>query len=447
MNLEGVKVLVVDDEVAICKVLADSLRDEGCVVKVAHNGDDALSLAKDFKPSIMLLDIWMPGDLDGLEVLEELKKRTDCPRVIMMSGHGTIETAVKAVKLGAWDFVEKPLSMEKVFILMKNILAYTRQEQEKETLLSRLRESVVVVGESPHIQQIKSLIHKFGTSSSAFLIKGEPGVGKSLIARNIHYASKRASRAFIMINCGTLPQGLHVTELWGGEAMYPGAQAKAGAFEMAEGGSLYFKNIELLDADAQDRLVAFLREKESFRSNDIRIVAGTAIDLSEKVKEKTFREDLYIKLSTLSVELKPLKDRKMDIELLVEHFSQDYCRKAGLPMRSFAPDALKLLAGHSWDGNILELKNFVERVHILSPSEEFDSYDLRYAGLIIGDQDQFSGYGTFREARAQFEKDYLLAKISEFNGNISKTSEAIGLERSYLHRKIKAYGIDVDNKR
>lgn len=447
MNLEGVKVLVVDDEMAICKVLADSLRDEGCVVKVAHSGEEALKVSNEFKPTILLLDIWMPGDIDGLEALEELKKRNDCPWVIVMSGHGTIETAVKAVKLGAWDFVEKPLSMEKVFILMKNILAFSNQEKEKETLLNRLRESVVVVGESPHIQHIKSLIHKFGSTSSSFLIKGEDGVGKALVARNIHYVSKRASRPFIMVNCGALPEGLHVNELWGGEALHPGGLARSGMFEMANGGTLFFKNIELLDSSAQDKLVAFLREKESFRSYDIRVVASSTKDLVDLVKEKKFREDLYIKLSTLSIELKPLKERKMDIVLLVEHFSQDYCRKAGLPLRAFTSDALKLLESHDWDGNILELKNFVERVHILSPSEEFDSYDVRYAGLIVGDQDQFSGYGTFREARAQFEKDYLLAKISEFNGNISKTSEAIGLERSYLHRKIKAYGIDVDNSR
>ena len=243
------------------------------------------------------------------------------------------------------------------------------------------------------------------------------------------------------VNCLSLPEGLHKGEIWGEE------NKNLGFFQAAEGGSLFLKNIEHLDLESQELLSAYLRERESLRMDSVRIVASTSIDLSEKIKAGEFSEDLYRRLSALSLEVKPLFERKEDVPILVEYFSQEYCRKAGVKIRSFREEALKVLMAHDWPGNILELKNFVERVHILSTSESFDVYDVNYAGIGLSNSQDFNGYGNFREARAQFEKDYLLAKIAENDGNISKTSEAIGLERSYLHRKIKAYGIEIDSKR
>lgn len=441
VELTGQKILIVDDEVTICEILAASLQDEGCIVETAHDGVSALRALQEFKPSVMLLDVWMPGDYDGLGVLEQMKSLTEVPKVVVMSGHGTIDTAVKAVKLGAWDFVEKPVSMEKVLITIKNIVSFSAQENEKISLLNQLRESFNIAGGSAHTQQIKSLVMRLGATPSAYLLKGEEGVGKSLVARNIHFVSKRASFPFVTVNCSSLPQGLHSTELWGSEGR------NLGFFEAAENGTLFIKNIDKLDLEAQEKLVELLREKDSSRRHNVRVVASSAVDLQSLVKEQGFREDLYGRISTLSIEVKPLRDRKDDIPVLVEHFSHEYCRKAGVKIRAFQEDALKLLQNHDWDGNILELKNFVERVHILSTSEKFDVYDVNYAGIAPAGVQDFNGYGNFREARAQFEKDYLLAKIAENDGNISKTSEAIGLERSYLHRKIKAYGIEVDAKR
>ncbi len=441
VDLKNQKILIVDDEVTICEILAASLQDEGCEVRTAHDGVSALNILQEFKPAVMLLDVWMPGEFDGLGVLEEMKSLTEVPKVVVMSGHGTIDTAVKAVKLGAWDFVEKPVSMEKVLITVKNIISYSMQESEKMSLLNQLRESFVISGESAHIQQIKSLVMRLGSTQSAYLLKGEEGVGKNLVARNIHYVSRRAGFPFVTVNCSSLPEGLHSTELWGSE------NKNVGFFQAAQGGTLCIKNVEKLDSEAQERLADLLREKESNRPYNVRIVAATTVDLQVLVKKGVFREDLYGRLSTLSLELKPLRERKEDVPVLVEHFSQEYCRKAGLRARAFQEDALRLLNAHDWPGNILELKNFVERVHILSTNEKFDVYDVNYAGISPSGAQDFNGYGNFREARAQFEKDYLLAKIAENDGNISKTSEAIGLERSYLHRKIKAYGIEVDSKR
>jgi len=441
MDLSGQKVLVVDDEATICEILAASLGDEGCEVKMAHNGADALKIIQDFKPSVMLLDVWMPGDMDGLGVLEAMKSLTEVPKVVVMSGHGTIDTAVKAVKLGAWDFVEKPVSIEKVLITIKNIVSYSIQESEKKSLLNQLRESFVIAGESAHIQQIKSLVMRLGATQSAYLLQGPEGVGKSLVARNIHYVSKRASFPFVSVNCKSLPEGLHKSELLGEE------NKNLGLFQAAENGTLFLKNIEHLDRETQDLLATYLRDRESGRSGGVRLVASTTQPMLEKIKSGEFSEDLYRRLSALSLELQPLSERKEDVPILVEHFSNEYCRKAGVTVRQFREEAMKLLSVHDWPGNVLELKNFVERVHILSTSEEFDVYDVNYAGISPSNLQDFNGYGNFREARAQFEKDYLLAKISENDGNISKTSEAIGLERSYLHRKIKAYGIEIDNKR
>lgn len=440
-NLKNQKILIVDDEVTICEILAASLQDEGCEVRTAHNGESALKALQEFKPAVMLLDVWMPGKFDGLGVLEEMKSLTEVPKVVVMSGHGTIDTAVKAVKLGAWDFVEKPVSMEKVLITVKNIISYSMQENEKISLLNQLRESFVIAGEGSHIQQIKSLVMRLGATQSTYLLKGEEGVGKGLVARNIHYVSKRAGFPFVTVNCNSLPEGLHSIELWGSEGK------NIGFFQAAQSGTLFIKNIEKLDQEAQEKLEDLLREKESNRLYNVRVAASTSVNLQESVKAGSFREGLYGRISTLSLEVRSLRERKEDIPVLVEYFSQEYCRKAGVRVRSFQEDAFKLLQAHDWSGNIMELKNFVERVHILSTSEKFDVYDVNYAGITtVGAQD-FNGYGNFREARAQFEKDYLLAKIAENDGNISKTSEAIGLERSYLHRKIKAYGIEIDAKR
>lgn len=438
-TLKNKKVLVVDDEETICEILAASLQDEGCLVEIAHEGRSAIEKMKSFKPDVMLLDVWMPGDLDGIGVLKEIIHQHYAPQVLVMSGHGTIDTAVKAVKLGAWDFIEKPISIDKVLITLKNMLSFKSQQRERGALLNQLKESYILVGASPVMQNIKSVVMKLGLSSSPYFLSGEEGVGKSLVARNIHFVSTRAGFPFVVLNAQLLSESLEDKEIWGD----PDSDL-LGYLPAAQGGSLFIKNVEALSLASQERLSDFLREKESQRTYNVRVVASSTKNLAQLVKEGLFREDFYRRITALSVEIKNLKERKEDVALLAEHFCYDYSRKTGQPLRSFSEAALKLLEAYEWPGNVMELKNFVERVHILSDSKSFDMADLHYAGLQSKVSSYLSGYGDFREARAQFEKEYLIAKILENGGNISRTSEAIGLERSYLHRKIKAYKIDLD---
>lgn len=435
VDFKGLKILVVDDESSIRKILSASLEDEGFVVESAESAPSALQKISSFSPDIMLLDVWMPGDYDGIGLLDKLKESDHKkPHVVVMSGHGTIETAVKAVKLGAWDFVEKPISMDKILITLQNMMSYVQKEKEKERLLAQLKESYLLEGVSPHLQSIKGLIMKYGKSVSPYLIVGEEGVGKTLVARNIHFMSERASGPFVSLNCNSIPQGLHTDEIF----------AENGKLASSHGGTLFLKNIEALEHEAQEKLADYLREKGQNRSYDVRLVGATDKDLKEMSQRREFREDLYVKLSYLAMGLQPLRDRKDDIPVLFEAFSFEQSRKVGEPYRSIQDNALDLLVSYDWPGNVRELKNFVERLYILSSNESFDVYDLNYAGLKKTDESIFLGSGDFREARAEFEKNYLMAKLSQYKGNISKTSEAIGLERSYLHRKIKAYDIEVD---
>ncbi len=433
IEFKDLKVLVVDDESSIRKILSASLEDEGFQVESAESGTEALAKISDFKPNVMLLDVWMPGDLDGIQVLDKLEGLEQKTNVIVMSGHGSIETAVKAVKLGAWDFIEKPISMDKILITLKNMLLFEKQQKERASLLSQLKESYLLEGSSPHMQNIKSLIMKYGKSSSPYLIYGEGGVGKSLVARNIHYMSDRASGPFVSVNCNSIPQGLHKDELF----------SENGKFFLAGGGTLFLKNIEALEESAQVELADFLRN--SARISNVRLVGSSGSDiLSGAVKKGLFREDLFVKLSCLEMNIQPLRQRKDDLPVLFEAFSFEQSRKLGEAYKPIQQKALDLLISYDWPGNVKELKNFVERLYILSNNDSFDVYDLNYAGLTRHTNTVFIGMGDFRAARSEFEKSYLIAKLSENKGNISKTSEAIGLERSYLHRKIKAYDIEVE---
>ena len=437
IDFKGLKILVVDDEPSIRKILSESLKDEGFVVESAESGSHAMQKLPVFKPDIILLDVWMPGDYDGIGILERLGEFNRAPYVIVMSGHGTIETAVKAVKLGAWDFVEKPISMDKILITLQNMMSFAQKEKERESLLSQLKESYLLEGSSFHMQGIKSLIIRYGESSSPYLIFGEEGVGKTLVARNIHYMSDRASGPFVAINCYSIPQGLHDEEIF----------SESGKLASAHGGTLYLKNIEALENGVQEKLADYLCEKNQNGRLDVRLVGATSKNLEEMSQKGGFREDLYLRLSYVVMNLQPLRQRRDDIPVLFEAFSFEQSRKVGEPYRPIQETALELLIAYEWPGNVRELKNFVERLYILSNNESFDVYDLNYAGLKHTEEPTFIDSGDFRAARAEFEKNYLMAKLSEHRGNLSKTSEAIGLERSYLRRKIRAYDIEVDGIR
>lgn len=448
------KILIIDDEAPIREALGANLKDEGYTVSSAQDGVSGLQAIRQFQPDIVFLDIWMPGELDGIQVLN--LARRDFPGVdfVMISGHGTIETAVKATKLGAYDFIEKPLSMDKISIIISNILNYQQEREEKILLLNKLRRSIALIGEAPAIMATKQIIAKMAPTQSWILVTGEPGVGKALAAQNIHYLSTRAGKAFVDINCGTVPEDLLESEIFGIEkGAMPGVEkVKKGKLELAQGGTLFLNEVSCLTPEVQHRLVKFYETKSYYRvggseeiQGDVRIIATATRDLEKMVKEGRFSEDLYYKLNIIPFRIPTLRERPEDIPVLSSYFSDYVAREGGHLKKNFSEQAMEAMMKYDWPGNVRELKNFIERVYILTPGEFVDLHDLRFAGLVgpEGGKMSVDAMSTFREARAQFEKEYLLKKIAENGGNISKTAEVIGLERSYLHRKIKSYGIEV----
>ncbi|HRO66139.1 MAG TPA: sigma-54 dependent transcriptional regulator [Pseudobdellovibrionaceae bacterium] len=446
------KILIIDDEAPIRDVLSASLMDEGYEVQAAEDGEKGLLALRQFQPDIVFLDIRMPGNFDGIQVLQKAREMFPATEFIMISGHGTIETAVKATKLGAWDFVEKPLSMDKISIIIQNVSQYRQEKEEKSALLNKLRRSIALIGEAPSVVQIKQVISRVAPTPSWILLTGEPGTGKELVAQNIHYMSPRASRPFVDLNCASIPEDLLEGEIFGIEkGALPGLEkTKRGKLDLAQGGTLYLEDISEMNQMAQAKLLRYLQEKKyqrvggmAFIENDVRVIASSSKDLQKEVAEQRFRQDLYDRLNVIPFQIPTLRERPEDIAVLVSYFSDQFSRESGMPKKVFSEKALETMHGYAWPGNVRELKNFVERVYILTPGEYVDVHDLYFAGLVGGEEPSLSeDLGTFREARSKFEREYLVKKIQEHNGNISKTAEAIGLERSYLHRKIKAYGIE-----
>lgn len=450
------KILIIDDEAPIRDVLSANLVDDGFQLHTAFDGDSGLKALREFQPDICFLDIWMPGRMDGIEVLTTARKEFPSVEFVMISGHGTIETAVKATKLGAWDFIEKPLSMDKISIVITNILQFQQEKEEKNLLLNKLRRSIALVGESASMMATKQLIAKVAPTHSWLLMTGAHGVGKKLAAQNIHYMSPRASRPFVDLNCSVLPEELMEAELFGIEkGAMPGVdRVKKGKVELAAGGTLYLSEVTELSLSAQNSLLNLLQAKVITRvggneklSMEVCVIASSSKNVEKEVDEGRFNKELWHRLSAIPFHISSLADRSEDIPALISFFSDHVARESGVQKKAFSDKAVQTMIQHNWPGNVRELKNFIERVYILTPSEFVDVHDLYFAGLGIESNGSGSVPGlnlnTFREARAVFEKEYLVSKINENNGNISKTAEVIGLERSYLHRKIKSYGIDV----
>lgn len=448
------KILIIDDEAPIRDVLSATLEDDGFIVSTAHDGEVGLKALRSFQPDVCFLDIWMPGRLDGIDVLTEARKDFPLVEFVMISGHGTIETAVKATKLGAWDFIEKPLSMDKISIVITNILQYLQEREEKNLLLNKLRRSIALIGEAPAIMETKQLMAKVAMTHSWLLLSGANGVGKRLAAQNIHYMSSRASRPFVDLNCSTIPEELMESELFGIEkGAMPGIdRVRKGKVELTFGGTLYLSEVTELSDSVQNQLLLLLQQKSFLRvgstekiQSDLCVIASTSKDIEKEIREGRFNKELWHRLSAIPFHIPSLVERSEDIPALISHFSDHVARESGVQKKSFSDKSIQLMQSHNWPGNVRELKNFVERIYILTPLDFVDVHDLRFAGLVQDSNEATPGFdlNTFREARAQFEKEYLVAKINENNGNISKTAEVIGLERSYLHRKIKSYGIDV----
>jgi len=447
------KILIIDDEKPIREVLTASLADEGYIVESAENGEAGLKLIETFQPPVVLLDVWMPGRYDGIAVLKIAREKFPHVDFIVMSGHGTIETAVQATKLGAWDFIEKPISFDKISILIKNILAFQKERLEKKNLLNKLRENIAIIGGSDESKQIKQLVVKMAPTAHWALIEGEAGTGKELIANNIHYLSPRAGYSLVDLKCSQIPQDLMEGELFGYEegALVGSNEERRGKFDLAHRGTLFLDDVDALSANLQERLYRYLQSGKIQRRGgtknielDVRVIAATTKNLAKEVEAGRFHSDLYARINLVPFYLPPLRARKADIESLIYYFNGKIAAAGGFVLKTFTDAAMKMMIDYEWPGNVRELRNFVERIYILTPEDTVDVHDVKFAGLQAAATTNYAEFGSFREARAQFEKEYILSKINEYHGNISKTAESIGLERSYLHRKIKSFGIDVE---
>jgi two-component system nitrogen regulation response regulator NtrX len=454
-------ILIVDDEQSIRDSLSGILQDEGFGTVTAADGEEALGRLREERPDIILLDIWMPG-LDGLETLARIRDQQPDQLVIMMSGHGTIDTAVKATKLGAYDFIEKPLSLEKLLLCIQNALKINQLVEENRELKAKFAKEHEMIGSSPAIIELKRQIEIVAPTSGWALITGENGTGKELVARAIHTLSSRSAKPFVEVNCAAIPEDLIESELFGHEkGSFTGATAqRRGKFDLANEGTLFLDEIGDMSLKTQAKVLRILQERKFERVGgsrtievDVRVIAATNKDLQQQIAVGSFREDLYYRLNVIPFHVPPLRSRREDIELLANHFLDFFCRKEGREIKTFDDAALQALRGYTWPGNVRELKNLIERLVIMVPGRVIGREQLALpatAGKPLSlqveeaqGQDVALAADTFREAREEFEKEFLLRKLEENDWNVSKTAEAIEIERSNLHRKIRSYGIEI----
>ena len=447
-------ILIIDDEKDIRTALTGILEDEGYQVLSAESGLEGIDCARQELPDLILLDIWMPG-MDGLETLERLKEHLPQVTVIMISGHGTIETAVRATKLGAFDFIEKPLSLEKILISVANALQLQKLKVENAELKRSASEDCKLIGESPEIVTLKETIKRVAPMSASVLINGENGTGKELIASSIHCNSPRRERPFIVVHCSAIPEELIESELFGHEkgAFIGATSQRKGRFDQADGGTLLLDEIGELPLNTQAKILRFLQEGCFERvggirrlSADIRIIAATTKSLEQGVASGKFSADLYYQLSTIPLSAPALRERLDDIEPLVQYFVAQFFRREGGEAKAFLPDALDTLRCYVWPGNLRELKNVVERILIVAPGRVISAEDIPHLSGEQSNRQAPEGVPTrsaLRDAREDFEREFIIQKLEENDWNISRTAELIDLERSNLHRKIKSYGIDV----
>lgn len=455
MRSTGADILVVDDEADIRELVSGLLEDEGHAVRVASNSEEALAAIRARKPSLALLDIWMKGGgLDGLELLDVIKELDPDLPVVMISGHGNIETAVTALQRGAYDFIEKPFKSDRLVVVVQRALETSSLRRENRRLKAQVNEPAGFIGKSAAAQALRSTIAKVAPANSRVLISGPPGSGKELVARQIHEASARSRGEFVAIAAaGMTPERLDV-ELFGEEG-HDGRPRKIGVFERAHNGTLYLDDVADMPRESQSRVLRVLVEQRFRRVGgeqdvqvDIRVITSTSRDLKVEIAEGRFREDLFHRLNVVPIRVPALSERREDIGELIDYFIDTLSASQGLPKRRLGDDAIAVLQVHPWPGNVRQLRNNVERLLILATGDPSQPIS---ADMLPSEATNANSTGTLgaeriialplREAREVFEREYLAAQIMRFGGNISRTAAFIGMERSALHRKLKSLGV------
>jgi two-component system nitrogen regulation response regulator NtrX len=447
-------ILIVDDEAGIRQSLTSILRDEGYRADAVESGEACLDTLEKDAYDVVLLDVWLPH-IDGLQVLEKLHERGDAPMVVMISGHGNIETAVRATKLGAFDFVEKPLSLQKTILVVKNALEHLRLEEENRRLRAELEQKHQIIGDSIPMKALRQQIALTAPTNGRVLIYGESGTGKELVARALHAQSTRAGMPFVEVNCAAIPEELIESELFGHlKGSFTGAtDDKVGKFQKADGGTLFLDEVGDMSLKTQSKVLRVLEEQrfEPVGSNhpvtvDVRVLAATNKKLDEEIARGAFREDLFYRLNVIPFYVPSLRERMEDIPIIARHFLREYSDAYGRKLKELSPQALDVMLRYSWPGNVRELKNLIERLVIMAPGLRIEPQHLPptlFRGASASPQQP---YATLHEAREAYEREFILRKLEENQWNMTKTAAAVGLERSHLYRKMKTLGISAETE-
>jgi two-component system nitrogen regulation response regulator NtrX len=442
-------ILIVDDESGIRESLGALLRDEGYDAEAVASGEECLDRLKRRSFDLVLLDVWLTG-MDGLDTLERMQSQDGAPMVVMISGHGSIETAVRATKLGAFDFIEKPLSVEKVVLVARNALEYMRLEEENRRLRAELEERHQILGASVPMKALRQQIALTAPTNGRVLIYGESGTGKELVARALHANSPRSAMPFVEVNCAAIPEELIESEMFGHrKGSFTGASDdKVGKFQKADGGTLFLDEVGDMSLKTQSKVLRVLEEQrvEPLGSNrpvnvDVRVIAATNKKLEDEIGRNMFREDLFYRLNVIPFYVPPLRERTEDLPVLAAHFLNEFCEAYGKKAKDFTAPAMEVLLAYPWPGNVRELKNLVERLVIMCPSPKIEPHHLPPELFRGASKSPQKPYESLQEARSAYERDFVLRKLEESRWNMTKAAAALGLERSHLYRKMRSLGI------
>jgi two-component system nitrogen regulation response regulator NtrX len=450
--------LIVDDEADIRMLIAGVLKDEGYSTREAANSTEAMQELRARQPTLVILDIWLQdSELDGIEILRQLRSEMPSVPVVMISGHGTIETAVEAIKIGAYDFIEKPFKSDRLLLIVQRAIETALLRRENEELRLRAGGQIDLVGVSAAASQLRQQIDRVAPTGSRVLISGAPGAGKEVVGRLLHAHSRRSRGPFVAVNCATMHPDRLELELFGSETAIDGAPRKVGTFERAHGGTLFLDEVADMPLETQGKIVRVLQEQTFERVGgshrvevDVRVVASTNRELSAEIAAGRFREDLYYRLSVVPIRVPALRERREDIPLLARHFMERGAEAARLPPRDVGEDALAALQAYPWPGNVRQLRNVIDWLLIMAPGDPREPVhadmlpnDITAIAPTVVKWDKGSEIMTLplRDAREVFEREYLLAQVTRFGGNISRTANFVGMERSALHRKLKSLGV------